>query len=125
MRIFKNKKFARFASSERISDARLCQVVRDADSGKIDADYGGGVIEQRIARPGQGKSGGYRSIILYRQGDKAFFVYGFPKNERDSIDKVEERAFKELAKITFAFSDEELHMLVKTGAYKEVTDGQE
>lgn len=101
-------------------------MVRDADSGKIDADYGGGVIKQRIARPGQGKSGGYRSIILYRQGDKAFFVYGFPKNERDSIDKVEERAFKELAKITFAFSDEELHMLVKTGAYKEVTDnGQE
>ena len=126
MRIFKNKKFARFASSEGISDARLCLVVRDADSGKIDADYGGGVIKQRISRPGQGKSGGYRSIILYRQGDKAFFVYGFPKNERDSIDKVEERAFKELAKITFAFSDEELYMLVKTGAYKEVTDnGQE
>ena len=90
------------------------------DAGKIDAEYGGGVIKQRIARPGEGKSGGYRSIILYRQGDKAFFVYGFSKNERQSIDKTEERAFKELAKITFAFSVEELSTLIKTGAYKQV-----
>lgn len=80
----------------------------------------GSVIKQRIARPGEGKSGGYRSIILYRQGDKAFFVYGFSKNERQSIDKTEERAFKELAKITFAFSVEELSTLIKTGAYKQV-----
>lgn len=50
----------------------------------IDADYGGGVIKQRIARPHEGKSGGYRTIILYRQHAKAFFVYGFSKNERDS-----------------------------------------
>ena len=120
MLIFKSKSFAKFARNEGISDAKLCQVVRDADAGKIDAEYGGGVIKQRIARPGEGKSGGYRSIILYRQGDKAFFVYGFSKSERQSIDKTEERAFKELAKITFAFSVEELSTLIKTGAYKQV-----
>lgn len=120
MLIFKSKRFTKFARNEGISDAKLCQVVRDAEAGKIDADYGGGVIKQRIARPGEGKSGGYRSIILYRQGDKAFFVYGFPKSERQSIDKTEERAFKELAKITFAFSSEELSTLIKTGAYKQV-----
>ena len=103
MRIFKNKRFARFAHKEGISDATLCEVVRDAEAGRIDADYGGGVVKQRIARPGEGQSGGYRSVILYRRGDKAFFVYGFQKSERENIDKAEERAFKELAKLTFAF----------------------
>jgi hypothetical protein len=120
MRIFKNKRFARFAGKEGIDDAKLREAVREMEAGKIDADYGGGVIKQRIARPGEGKSGGYRSVILYRRGDKAFFVYGFPKNERENIDKVEERAFKELAKITLAFSDEELHKLLESGAYTEV-----
>ena len=120
MRIFKNKRFARFARKEGISDTTLCEVVRDAEAGRIDADYGGGVIKQRIARPGEGKSGGYRSVILYRHGDKAFFVYGFPKSERDSIDQAEERAFKELAKLTLAFSDDELRQLIKAGTYKEL-----
>ena len=55
------------------------------EAGKIDADCGG-VIKQRIARSGQGKSGGYRTVILYRKGDKALFVYGFPKNERENIE---------------------------------------
>ena len=120
MRIFKNKWFAKFASKEGINDAKLCEVVRDAESGKIDADYGGGVIKQRIARPNEGKSGGYRAIILYRQGDKAFFIYGFRKSERENINEVEERAFKELAKLTFAFPDDELEKLIKARAYKEI-----
>lgn len=120
MRIFKNKRFAKFARKEGIGDAKLGEVVRDAEAGKIGADYGGGVIKQRIARPGEGKSGGYRSVILYRQGERAFFVYGFPKSERENLDKTEERAFKELAKITLAFSDDELRKLIKTGTYQEV-----
>jgi hypothetical protein len=120
MRIFTNKRFSKFASKEGIEDAKLREAVREAEAGKIDADYGGGVIKQRIPRSGEGKSGGYRCVILYRHADKAFFVYGFPKNARENIDKTEERAFKELAKITLAFSDQEIRTLVKTGAYKEV-----
>ena len=120
MRVFKNRWFARFAKKEGISDTKLCEVVKDAEVGKIDADYGGGVIKQRIARPNQGKSGGYRSIILYHRGDKAFFVYGFAKSERENIDDADEQGFKELARVTFAFSDDQLAKLVKTGAFTEV-----
>ena len=120
MRIFKNKEFAKFAKKEGISDAKLCKAVKDVEAGKIDANYGGGVIKQRIARRNEGKSGGYRSVILYRKGDKAFFVHGFPKNERENIGEVDERELKKLAKLTFAFSDDELAKLVKTGAYKEI-----
>ena len=107
-----------FARKERISDAKLCEVVKDIEAGKIDADYGGGVIKQRIARPNKGKSGGYRAVILYRLGDKAFFVYGFPKSERENINKAEERYFKKMAKATFAFFDNEIAKLIKAGEYK-------
>lgn len=69
MKIYKNKWFAKFARKEKIADSKLCEAVHNAERGLIDADYGGGVIKQRIARENEGKSGGYRS----------FFVYGFPK----------------------------------------------
>jgi hypothetical protein len=120
VRIFKNKWFAKFAEKEGISDAKLCKAVKDAESGKIDADYGSGVIKQRIARPNAGKSGGYRSVILYYRGKRAFFVYGFPKSKRENIDEAEERDFKDLAKMLFSLSDSELANLVNTGIYEEI-----
>lgn len=120
MRIFMNRWFAKFAKAENISNAKLCKAVKDAEDGLIDADYGGGVIKQRVARPHEGRSGGYRTIILYCQRDKAYFVYGFSKKDRDNINKLEEREFKELAKITFALTDDELGKLIKTGACTEI-----
>jgi len=120
MRIFKNKAFAKFTRKEQISDAKLWEAVTAAERGNIDADYGGGVIKQRIARTNQGKSGGYRAIIYYRQADKAFFVYGFSKNARDNIEEDEERELKRQAKITFALSNEQLLKLLENGTYQEV-----
>ena len=120
MRIFKSKWFVRFARKERINNAALCEVVRNAERGKIDADYGGGVIKQRVARLNEGKSGGYRTIILFRQGERAFFVYGFAKNERENIDDTDERDFKALAKALFGTSDVRLAGLVENGNYLEV-----
>ena len=77
MRIFKSRWFQRFARKEEIADAVLRDAAERANRGQIDADLGGEVIKQRIARPGHGKSTGYRTIILFRRGSKAFFVYGF------------------------------------------------
>lgn len=120
MRIFKSKWFTKFARKERITDAKLCEAIRNAERGIIDADYGGGVIKQRITRPHEGKSKGYRSIILFRQGALSFFVYGFAKSEQSNIDESDERDFKDLAKIVLAVSDSELKALVDSGQYTEV-----
>jgi hypothetical protein len=120
MRIFVSKAFAKFAHKEGISDTTLLKVICDAEAGKIDADYGGNVIKQRIARPNEGKSGGYRSIILFRRGDKAFFVYGFAKSKRDNLDDYEVKTYKELAITTFALSEEDLTNLLEKQAYIEV-----
>lgn len=86
MRIFKSRWFQRFSRKEEIADAVLREVVDRAQKDQIDADLGGEVIKQRIARPGQGKSKGYRTIILFRRGAKAFFVYGFSKSRRANLD---------------------------------------
>lgn len=75
----------RFARRERIRDSSLCEAIRRAERGLIDADLGGGIIKQRVARPGQGRSGGYRTVLAYRSGDRAVFLYGFAKSERENI----------------------------------------
>jgi len=125
LRLYKSKWFARFAKKERIADAKLCEVIENAEKGLIDADYGDGLIKQRIARPGEGKSGGYRSIILFRKGERSFFIYGFSKNDMDNIDKSDERDFKELGAVLLNASDEQLADLVESGKYQEVQcDGQ-
>lgn len=120
MRIFKNAWFERFARKEKISAEALWEAVERAEQGQIDADLGGGVIKQRIARPGGGKSKGYRSIVLYRKDDKAFFVFGFPKSEQDNIREDEEVQFKKMAKQVLALTDEQLQLLIAKGQFQEV-----
>ena len=97
MRIFVTKPFARFADRENVGEDVLPEAVDRAEKGLIDADLGGGVIKQRIARRGQGRSGGYRSIILFRAASRAFFAYGFAKRDQDNISATELRAFRLLA----------------------------
>ncbi len=125
MRIFKNAWFVRFACAQNISDDALCEAVLRAESGQVDADLGGGVLKQRIARPGQGKSKGYRTIILIREGHRAFFVYGFSKSDRDNIRKNEEEQFKKMAKHVLELSDAQLNILIANGQLEEVESNDE
>ena len=120
MRVFKTKPFIRFASRERIADEELCEAVSQAELGLIDADLGGGVIKQRLAREGQGKSGGYRSIVLFRRGSKAFFVYGFAKRDKDNIRRDELKAFRKLADEMLMFDDKALAAAINNGTIMEV-----
>ena len=120
VRVFKNAWFQRFARRERITSKSLREAIARAEKGTIDADLGGHVIKQRIARQGQGKSGGYRTIIVFKKGDKAFFVYGFAKSERENIDQGETDAFKKAAKALLSLSDKQIHKLIENGELTEV-----
>ncbi|MGD0939559.1 MAG: type II toxin-antitoxin system RelE/ParE family toxin [Terracidiphilus sp.] len=123
--VLKSKAFARFARKARISDADLWASAQLVNHGVMDADLGGGVIKQRIARAGEGKSGGSRSIILFRAGSRAVFVYGFEKKERANIRPDELEAFRELAKVVLSYSESELAQRVKDGAFIEVREPEE
>lgn len=74
MRVFKTKWMARYARRERITDRSLREAIERAGRGTIDADLGGGIIKQLLARSGQGRSGGYRTLIAYRSGTRAVFL---------------------------------------------------
>ena len=79
MRIFKNAWFECFARKQCIPDKALLEAIERAEKGQIDANLGGGVIKQRVARKGQDKSGGFRAIILYHAAGRAFFVWALPR----------------------------------------------
>jgi hypothetical protein len=125
LRVFKTKAFARFARSQRISDASLCEAIRRAERGLIDANLGGGVIKQRVARSGQGRSGGYRVLIAYRARTRSVFLFGFAKSERDNIDDDELATLRDIAKAWFAANTKVLAGAVEDGSIQEVDYDQD
>ena len=102
MRIFKTKLFARFARRERIKDGALCEAVERAEKGLVDADLGGGVIKQRVPREGQGRSGGYRTLLAFRSGEFSVFLFGFAKSDRGNIAPDELEDLQTIASLWFA-----------------------
>ena len=97
MDVYKTREFTRWARKQSLSDAALCTAVQEMANGLYEADLGGNLLKKRIARRGQGKSGGFRTLVATNKGSLWFFVYGFAKNERSNIDKDEEAALKKLA----------------------------
>ncbi len=123
MRIFKTKWFARFARRERISDSSLCEAVQRARRGLVDADLGGSVIKQRIARPGQGRSGGYRVLIAYRPEARAVFLYGFAKSERDNVDDEELETARDIARAWLEANTSQIGRAIAEDLIHEVDNG--
>jgi hypothetical protein len=123
VRVFKSRAFAQFSRKNRIADADLCEAIEDMLAGTVDADLGGGVFKQRLRRKGQGKSGGFRSIILLRRQTISMFAYGFAKNERDNIDRSELIEFRTLAKEFFQYAEKDIDRLLSTGSLEEICAG--
>lgn len=120
MRIFKTRLFTKWAKKERLADYLLSQAITEVEQGLVDADLGGDVYKKRISLQGQGKRGGARSIIAYKVEDKAFFIYGYSKNEKANISPEEKKLLKALAKEMLSYSTGQLTQLLKTKKLFEV-----
>jgi hypothetical protein len=112
MRIFKNTWFNRFAGKEGITDGELIEAVNLLEAGHA-ADLGGGVYKMRLARPGEGKRGGYRVIVFFKSEERTFYEYCFAKSNKDNISEKELKAFKKTAKINLTMTDDELRNQLK------------
>ena len=108
MIIYKTRWFDRWARKQDLDDLSLCTAVDEMIVGLYDADLGSGLFKKRIARSGQGKRSGFRTLIATNKGDRWIFVFGFPKNERSNIDKEEEAALKNLATELLSLTPENL-----------------
>jgi hypothetical protein len=125
MQVFKTRWFARFARHEKITGASLREAIARAQRGLIDADLGGGLIKQRVARQGQGRSGGYRVIVAYRALGRAVFLFGFAKNERENISPDELVFLRELAENWLAAGAARIRREIEAGNLQEIEDGEE
>lgn len=85
MKVYKHRIFANWAKSETIDNKALKKAIDEIEQGLFEANLGGNLYKKRIARKGQGKRGGYRSIIAFKQDDKAIFMLGFAKSDLGNI----------------------------------------
>ena len=103
----------------------MLEGIERAESGLIDADLGGGLIKQRIARKGKGRSGGYRMIVGYRLKDRAIFLLGFAKNERESIEENELSSLRELVRSWLAADTARIQRELELGNLQEIDHDEE
>ena len=124
MQVFKTKWLVRWVRRERIADRSLREAIERAERGLVDADLGGGLIKQRVARAGQGRSGGYRMLVAYRTGHRAVFLYGFAKRERENIEADELLTLREIGAAWLAADPRSITQAIKEGALQEVIDDE-
>jgi hypothetical protein len=109
--VYKTRWFERWARKQGLEDTSLCAAVREMLAGLYDADLGGGLVKKRIARPGEGKSGGFRTLLATNKGDLWIFLYGFPKSSRSNIGKDEEQQLKKSAQDLLSLAPEGIELL--------------
>ncbi|PKR60258.1 type II toxin-antitoxin system RelE/ParE family toxin [Thalassospira lohafexi] len=120
MDVLKRKDFARWQAGEKLSDAALCKAVQEMESGRIDADLGGHLYKKRVARPGGGKSGGYRTLLSARVGHRYVFLHGFPKSDKANVTRDEKKALQYAGKVFLELSAKELVKALQAGVLLEV-----
>ena len=114
------KQFAKWASKQKIPENELASALSEVQSGIFEANLGGHIYKKRIRFEGQGKSGSGRTIICYKRSDRAIFVHGFAKNDKDNLSSRELHTFKEFAKILLELSQDGLAIAIENGDFIEV-----
>lgn len=120
MDVLKRKDFARWQAGERLPDEALCKAVKEMQRGLIDADLGGFLFKKRVARAGAGKSGGYRTVLSARTGDRYVFLHGFAKKDKANITPDEKRALQFAGKVFLDLSLPGLTKAIQVGVLMEV-----
>jgi hypothetical protein len=122
VRIFRTRGFTRFMRKEGIKDDALLEAVARAERGLIDADLGGGVIKQRVPRPGQGRSGGFRTLIAFKAAERSVFLFGFAKSDQDNIDAGELKVLRKASAEMLSWDVNQVAVMLSSGAWTEVND---
>jgi hypothetical protein len=120
MKIYKHRHFAKWAKKEGVTHTALKDAVSEIEQGLLDANLGGGLYKKRFARKGQGKLGGYRTLLAYKQNDRVIFIFGFAKRDKENIDSETLTGLKMLSNDYLQVSILKLEEMVKAGSLVEV-----
>jgi hypothetical protein len=118
MGIYKN--FQQWAKKEKVTLKMLRQCVDELEEGLFDAQLGNGLYKKRLPKPAEGKRGGYRIILAFRNENRTFFLHGFAKNKIANMSQVEKALYKKLATFFLEASVKEVNQLKKLGKLIEV-----
>ncbi len=113
VRVFKDLEFDDWADEYDVTDAMLCAAAKEIEAGLVDARLGGFLLKKRVAAPGRGKRGSYRTIVGHRQADRLIFVHGFAKNEAENITKKEKEALRKLCDVYMLADDKKLAEMIE------------
>jgi len=116
MYAFKTRWFNKWARKKGIGDDALKEALVRIQAGLGIVALGGELFKMRIGREGGGRSGGYRTIVVYRESQKALFIYGFEKSDRENIDVKTLDDYKKYARDFLGFQRQEMDRLVAAGA---------
>ncbi|KAF0232664.1 MAG: hypothetical protein FD177_2364 [Desulfovibrionaceae bacterium] len=124
MRVFKSRRVDRWAKKEGLADQAIREAAKEVAAGNAEANLGQYLFKKRIARPGKGKSSGFRTIVAFKSAssDKVFFVYGFAKSSKSNINSTEIDVLGVIAKHLVGATDNELDMLVEDGGLVEILE---
>jgi hypothetical protein len=117
---YMSKEFARLARRSGLTEAGLQEALNRAEDDKIDADLGGGLIKQRVARGNRGRSSGFRTIIAYRKGERAVFLHMFAKANQANLSDVELETYQDLARAIDRLTDTQLDELVSKRGWRRI-----
>lgn len=123
-RMFRTRTFARWMRKAGVAESALFLATAEMALGLVDADLGGHLVKKRVPLPGHGKRSGGRTIVATNLFDRWFFLYGFEKNDRDTIEQRELKAFQEVAGALLALADHELVAAIAAGEIEELFDGK-
>ncbi|HEY3989699.1 MAG TPA: type II toxin-antitoxin system RelE/ParE family toxin [Acidobacteriaceae bacterium] len=121
IRVFQTKVFARLARAEGVEANWLIRCVTEAEDGLIEANLGRGLIKQRLARPGQGKSGSLRTIVVFRKGSRAIFIDIFAKKDKANFTEDELKGYRKLAGILLSWDNKQISNALAAGTLIEIT----
>jgi hypothetical protein len=120
MKVYKTKEFARLARKAGVSGRSLREAIVRAENGLIDATIGKFLIKQRIARQNEGRSGGFRTIVFHRHGDRAVYLHLFAKNAQGNLTAAEVSAYREFAGHLANLTAEQIRKLVEQRKWIEI-----
>ena len=115
MDVFETRWFKKWSEKKGISYKDLIDAIDRTAKGLGIVDLGGNVYKIRIAKMGQGRSGGYRTILIYKTKKRSLFIYGFEKSDLDNIDSSTLNDYKRYAKEFLDYSDVEMNRIVENG----------
>jgi hypothetical protein len=113
----KTKWFNKWSKKNLITDELLLDAINNILNNIGTVNLGSGLYKVRMPKKGQGKSGGFRTLIAFKEADIAIFVYGFSKNEKNNMDNEELKYFKKLSKDLLSINKQEYKRLEELGEF--------